>query len=587
MKEFINKILANYTILLILAFALLLRTIFLNEVPVGLSNDELSFIINAKSISLTGKDILGSWQPWSLQPIYNTFPMSELSFLIAIPMISLFKITLFTAKLSYALFGTLLVGILYLITNKLFSKEKAIIVGAVAAISPWGIFFGRTAYDFPLAICFYMLSLAILLYSKGWKILLTFIPIFLAFYSYIGTKIIFLPFSIFTIFFSWYILNNKKYTKYYLILAIACISLFFFFLASINSQNTGQRLSEVLSPSNQTVIDKVNSDRKLSIGSPINSLVINKYTVFAKDFMNKYIGAFSPQYQLITGDSNMHVSLWNHGYFYYIDFIFLLMGFYYLFQKNKKAAILLVGLVLIAPLPAAFSIAQEGYVHRWALVYPLFIIIIGIGISYFISLPRRLLLKKLFIGLVAIAYSALFINFLVIYFLRYPIYNSEGSNFSTRILARYVVFAQLRGKFVYVHSPEPNALYRGYVLYSNSYNKQSAQTVTNNFKNGTYTLNNVKFLKGCPGETEINSDKNIIVMDVVMECKNLKNYQKMQKPIEITYLSDAGAIYAVHKDRVCSNFTLSKYPNNFKFFDLNIENLSTENFCQKYIFNKN
>jgi len=207
-------------IFFILIIAFLLRTIFINEVPLALSNDELTFIINAKSVALTGKDILGTWQPWSLQPIYNTYPMSELSFLIASPLLSLFKVTLFTAKLPYALFSTLLVGILYLITNKLFSKKEALIVGIVAAISPWGIFFGRTAYDFPLAVFFYMLALTILLYSKSWRILLSFIPLFLAFYSYIGTKIIFLPFVIIAAFFSWHILNNKKYINniYFLII---------------------------------------------------------------------------------------------------------------------------------------------------------------------------------------------------------------------------------------------------------------------------------------------------------------------------------------------------------------------------------
>jgi len=386
--KFINKIQSSYALLLILAIALLLRTIFLNEVPVGLSNDELSFIINAKAIALTGKDIFGAWQPWSLQPIYNTYPMSELSFLIASPLLGLFKMTLFTAKLPYALFSALLVGILYLITDKLFNKKKALIVSMIAAISPWGIFFGRTAYDFPIAVCFYMLALTILFYAKGWKILLSFMPLFLAFYSYIGTKIIFIPFVVITIFFSWRILNNKKYTRYYLALITACLLLFIFFLSSLNSQNAGKRLSEIYTPWSQSVAKRVNLERKLSINSPVNSLIVNKYIVFTKDFLNRYMGAFSPQYQFGTGDNNMYVSLWTHGYFYYADFVFLILGLYYLFRNNKKAALLLTGLILISPLPAAISTDQERFVHKWTLIYPIFIIVIGVGISYLISLPK-------------------------------------------------------------------------------------------------------------------------------------------------------------------------------------------------------
>lgn len=581
-----NIISSKYAILLILVVAFLLRTVFLNEVPLGFTNDELTFIVNAKTVALTGRDVSGAWQPWSLQPIYNTYPMSELSFLIASPLLSLLSVSLFTAKLPYALFSTLLVGLLYLITSKFFNKKEALIVGLVAALNPWGIFFGRTAYDFPLAICFYMLALVILLYSKGWKILLSFIPLFLAFYSYIGTKIIFIPFVILAIFFSWYFLNTKKYTKYYLLLITACLLLFIYFVLNLNSENAGDRLSEIYSPSSQSVIDEVNSARKLSINSSINSLIANKYTFFAKNFLNKYLETFSPRYQFVTGDSNIHVTLWEHGYFYYADFIFLLLGFYYLFQKNKKAALLLTGLILIAPLPAAISTDQERFVHKWSLIYPLFVIIIGLGISNFVSLSKQPVIKKILTASVLIIYFALFINFLVIYFLRYPIYNSEGPNFSTRVLARYIVLANTQNKFAFIHSPEPDALYKGYLLYANAYNKISTETVTKNYNGKTYTLNNVEFLNDCPKDQEIDSGNNIVIVNTLLNCSETDKFQNLNNAVEIVQLSDAGTIFNIYNDRVCNNYSLLKYPANFKLSDFNIEKLPTESFCTKYIFDK-
>lgn len=587
MKNIVSKLSSNFGIIIILAIALLLRTIFLNEVPLGLSNDELSFIINAKAISLTGYDVLGAWRPWSLQPIYNTFPMSELSFLIAIPTLSLFKFSLFTAKLPYALFSTMLVGLLYLITNKLFGKKEAIIVAILATINPWGIFLGRTAFDSPIAIFYYMLALVILLYGKGWKILLSFIPLFLAFYSYIGTKIIFVPFALFTIFFSWFILNAKKFTKYYLILVIACISLFAYFLLNLNSGNAGGRLSEIYSPSSPAIAEKVNFARKLSVSSPMINLLVNKYTVFAKNFVDKYIGIFSPQYQFISGDGDMHLSLWEHGYFYVLDFVFLLFGLYYMLAKNKKSAILIIGLALISPLPAAFSSHEGGYAFRGVLMNPTLIIMTGIGIAYFITLPKQLLLKKIFAGAVFTAYAALLVNFLVIYFLRYPIYNSEGSNFSTRILARYAVLANEQNKSVYVHSQEPDALYRGYVLYANVYDKNSAKAISKSFNEKTYALNKVSFSGSCPSKNEIESENNIVVINYSMKCNGLENYPNMKLSVKIEQLSDGGTIFSIYKDAVCSNQSLSRYPSNFKFFDFNVEKLSKDSFCAKYIFEKN
>lgn len=508
--------------------------------------------------------------------------MSELSFLIATPTLSFFNFSLFTAKLPYALFSTLLVGILYLITNRLFGKKEALTVGIVAAINPWGIFLGRTAYDSPIAVCYYMLALAILLHSRGWKILLSFIPLFLAFYSYIGTKIIFIPFAIFTIFFSWFIQNNKKFTRYYFLLTIACILLFSFFLLSLNSGNVGKRLSEIISPSSQTIADEVNFERKLAVNSPIIQLTINKYSVFAKTFVTKYLGIFSPQYQFISGDGDMHLSLWVHGYFYYLDFAFLLMGFYFLFLKNKKAAILLLGLALIAPLPAVFSTKEGGYAFRGVLMNPVFIITIGIGISFFISLPKQLFFKRILIAVVGIAYAALLINFLVIYFLRYPIYNSEGSNFSTRILTKYITLAKKQNKFVFVHSQEPDALYRGYVLYANAYNKDSARTITKNFNDKTYALNNAKFTGSCPDNNEIESANNIIIVNYSMSCNGLKNHQN----VKIEQLSDGGTIFSIYNDPICNGYSLFRYPSNFKFFDFNVEKLPDSTFCKDYIFSK-
>jgi hypothetical protein len=283
----------------------------------------------------------------------------------------------------------------------------------------------------------------------------------------------------------------------------------------------------------------------------------------------------------------MHLTLWEHGYLYYLDLVFLLIGFYYLLQKNKKAALLLTGLLLIAPLPAALSASQGGYAYRGALMYPLFIIIIGLGISYFISLPKELLLKKLLAGLVLIIYIALLINFLVIYFLRYPIYNSEGSNFSTRILSKYIVEAAAKNKFVYVHSQEPDALYRGCVLYANAYDKNSAKTITKNFNRKTYALNNVKFTGDCPSKNEIESDRNIVIINYFMTCNGIQNYQSMGTNVKIEQLSDGGTLFFIYKDRVCNNYSLSRYPDNLNLSDFNIEKLPIDSFCTKFIFNKN
>ena len=110
--------------------------------------------------------------------------------------------------------------------------------------------------------------------------------------------------------------------------------------------------------------------------------------------------------------------------------------------------------------------------------------------------------------------------------------------------------------------------------------------MTENFNSNIYALDGVRFLKGCPDKNVISSD-NTIIINNTMKCDEISSYQVMKKPVEISQLSDAGTIYSIYKDRVCSIYSLSKYPDNFKFFDFNIENLPINSFCTKYIFNKN
>src|ERR1035437_3197730 len=226
---------------IIIFFATITRTVFLNEAPIGLNHDEVTFVANSKAIALTGKDLSGTWSPLSLTPISYGFPMSELSFLVVSPLMGVLASSPFAGRLPYALYSIGLVIVLYFIARKLFGEKEAIVVGLVAAFNPWGIMFGRTAFDAPLGAFFYMLAFLFLLYLKKWRILLTFIPLFIAFYSYIGTKLILIPFTIGISYFAW-IVNNKQYKKYYFLLCAACVVLTCLFLLSFKTNNTGVRI---------------------------------------------------------------------------------------------------------------------------------------------------------------------------------------------------------------------------------------------------------------------------------------------------------------------------------------------------------
>ena len=99
-------------LIIILTTALFLRIFWLNIIPAGITNDELHFVLNAKSVFLNFSNLANNWNPLSLKTIPHE-SSSELSFLLLSPLIGPLPLNLFTSRLTGAILGTLTVFILY------------------------------------------------------------------------------------------------------------------------------------------------------------------------------------------------------------------------------------------------------------------------------------------------------------------------------------------------------------------------------------------------------------------------------------------------------------------------------------------
>ncbi len=565
----------------IILVSLLFRLLFLDRIPTGINNDELSFIIHAKAVFLTGKDISGIWSPFSLSPVTGESPKSEIPYLIMAPFIGLLPFSLLLSKLPYVLISTLLVVLLYLITSKIINRQAAFFVGLVGALNPWSIFFGRTAYEAPLAIFFYLLAFYILIIARSWKILFAFIPLFIGFYSYMGTKIIFIPYVFFIIFYAWYVLNQKKYLKQYALLFLVCLSLFTYFLFSVQHQSTKARLSELSTPTNPAYATLVNEERRLSIQTPLTNLFSNKFVAFGKDSIDKYLRVFSTQFLFSDGVDRSSFSLWYHGYFYYLDFFFILIGFCILFAKKRPLWLLFSGLILIAPLPSVASNMENGFAAlRSSLLYPLLMILIGLGIWHVLYLSKRKWYIITISSLLIFLYTLQVLNFVNVYFLRYPLYNSEAYRFSLRIVSKYTQFAAENNKKVVVISDTPKGNFYHYLFDTNIYDKNTAEKVKKLIQQNTYEYNNVKFIQ-CPNTLNLPADA-IIINDTSKKCRNY-NPEAFEYYLTIPRLSDGGALFRIVNDTVCNKYTLGRFPHNISFSDFAIENLSEKRFCEKFI----
>lgn len=570
------KIINFLPLVIIVLLALTLRLVLLDKIPIGITDDELDFVLNAKAIFFTGKDLTGSWSPLSLSTPPG-FPMSELSSLVVSPIIGLLPLSLFSARFPYAIISVLLIIILYLIVERLLGKTQAFIVGLVASINPWSIYFGRTAFDAPLATFFYFLGLYILLIARGWKILLAFIPFSLAFYSYIGTKLLLLPFVSLAVFYAWYEINRRKYLKQYLLLSLLCVATFAYFIFSLQHQKVGGRLGDLASPNHPSISQQVDMERRLSMDTPLRTLLSNKPLVFVKDSINRYLGASSTNFLFLYGEGQARFSVWYHGPFYYFDAIFLLLGLCVIFVKNKKLFFLLLTLLLIAPLPSVASTVGVSYATRSSLMFPILTIFIGAGIWYVLSL-RKSKIYKYSLSLILIAlYSLLLLNFLNIYLFRNPIYNSEAFAFSARIVSRYVTLAEQNGQQVLVIPRTSSSLLKQHIFYTDSYNRHNVQTIARIFRDSMYEYQNFR-VEDCPAQ--VLSESTTVIVLPNSECPILKGYAKK---LTIPQLSDAGEIYRIYNDKVCTKYKLQRYPHNESLSDFEVEKLPEDRFCQKFI----
>lgn len=571
-----------FSLVVIVALALFLRIIWLDKVPIGISDDELDYVFNAKAVFLTGKDITGTWNPLLLTTPPLETPKGETPYLIVAPLIGPLPFSLFNARLPYAFFNTIFVVVLYLLAYRLFGKTPAIITGFVAAINPYMIYFGRTAFDAPLASLFFFFGLLILIVSRGWKILFAFLPFFLGFYSYIGTKLIFIPFTIICIFFSWFVINEKKYTKQYIVLAFLMVSIFVYYILSsmvFQTNKSSTRLSELATPFSSSVIQTVDEQRKLSVVNPAQELFTNKITVFTRQALEKYFGVFSTQFLFLYGDGRSTFSVWQHGMFYYLDLLFILIGLYALYKKNKQILFLLAAILFIAPLPSVASSVGTTYPIRSTLLFPALILLIGCGISHVISSVKFFSSKFLPI-IITLLYIMLLSNFLYIYFFRNPVYNSEGFNFSARVLSRYIDLAKHEGQNVTIIADSTgiaSSPSKQHLFYTNSYNRESAQEITYFLRNKVSKYGNLT-ITNCPEKFP----NNTIITIYDSQCMNLG---KNPNRLSIAQLSDGGEIYKIFNDRVCNEYKLGRYPTGVKLHDFEVEKLSKSEFCLKFITN--
>ncbi|MGA2911673.1 MAG: glycosyltransferase family 39 protein [Candidatus Levyibacteriota bacterium] len=564
-------------VLLIVVLAAVLRFLWLDKIPVGIGGDELTYVFNAKAIFLTGSDISGTWNPLSAfifhYPAYTT-PQAELPYFLLTPIVGFLQFSLFNARVTFAFLSVVTVLFVYLIAKEFFGSRVGVIAGLIAAINPWFIYIGRTDYEQVPATLFFLMGIYILLKAKGWKILWSVPILYLAFYSYIATKLIFLPLVAIAILYC-YFTNKKQFLKQYAIVfgfSILIVAVYVFALKQIS----GSRLSEIFTPNAPILSAQVDAVRKITMQTPLANIFENKMTEYLKIIFTKTFDTTSFNYLFLTGDN--FFALIRQGLFYVLDAVFLIFGLAAAYKRKTKLFFLLVSLSLIALLPHVLHTASlENFAPHITLLFPFAIILIAVGIDETLGFFKN---KWAFYGvsaLIILLYLLLFLNFVNIYFFQFSL--QGGFDFPTRLLSKYVALASEDKQRITIYTPAVPDVFKKYIFYTNSYNQNTLAKVKAIYKDKEFVFGNVQFL-GCNNTIDPTKLKGTIIYD--FNCGALpKNYQR----VVIPRLSDGGQSYDIFNDKLCQNFSLKGYPTDLQISDFSIETQTAQKFCETFITN--
>jgi 4-amino-4-deoxy-L-arabinose transferase-like glycosyltransferase len=534
------------TLVLILLFSLFIRLIWLSSFPTGITNDELHFVLNAKSIILNFSNLANNWNPLSLKTIPGE-TSSELSFLLLSPIVGWLPLNLFTARLPGAIFGTLTVLVLYLLVKKITNPAIAVFVSFLAAINPWFVYFSRTAFDAPLAVFFILLSIYLLISDK--KILLITFSVIFAFYSYIGTKILIFPFIFITSAFI-YFTGNHQALKKLILINVFTLALSLNYGFTLLNHESGNRTGEIISFSDPKIVLDVNQGRQFSQSPGIFKLIFNNKILTTANFsFSKLLNSFSPNLLFLKGDETFTGSLWKQGYFYSIEFFTIILGLVFLFLKYRPVFWLLVSLLILSPLPE--TIRKDiipAYALHAAFQYPLLTILSGTGLYYLFSLKN-----KYFKYLLVLIILFNFLRFFNLYFFEYPYYASDSFSLKNRVLSYYLL-NEIKNNPITVLCKEPDALFKNYIFYTDSLRKNTFNNISSAYSNRSENRFTYDHLTLTSNEKDL---ENLVPGSVVIIEEGINASFNSTSKLIFSNLDRSLTLFSIYNGQTCSKITPS------------------------------
>lgn len=555
------------------------RLLWLDLLPISMAHDELNYILNSKSQYQTGQNI-----PWTAAALFSwgeknfDVVISEIPSLITAPWVGPNPLSLFNARLPYAVMAILSVLLVYLITRVILNEGVGRIAGVFMALNPWNIHLGRTALELSPTVFFLLLGTYLMLRYHSWKMLFSLLAFTLGFLCYLGAKTLFLPVIFVLIVYKY--LTSQKGSKipYLTYLTLALLVTFLYFI-TLNYQPAGTRKTELAIFDQSWTTGLVDNERKQAIPNQFLDLFSNKATVLIKRLSDAYIESFSSTSLFTRGETVSIYSTWEYGQLHHLDFLLIMVGLVTLFAYHRSAFFLIISLIAVAPTISAIDIVQKTYAVRSFVMFPFLVISSAAG---FYHLKNRLRFGSVLAVFIGSLYLVSALYFLHLYFFRFPIYSAERWFFSERLAASYARLGQDHPNIqkIYIVTQEsPKWVFEEYLFYSGAYNNpEDVQKINKQMQVRNFSDRKVKFLNSCPTNLRLDQG-DVLIIDRRIDCGEEESGNH-----GIVDLKDAGTVMIILNDKLCEDMpNLARYSRVRGLKDLEIEKQSTQTFCRNWI----
>src|SRR3989344_5409809 len=528
--------------LALLVFGVVIRFMWLDKAPPGLSHDEVDPIHTARTYIQFGTDSTGTHFPASLITSQVNSGDDTLLSLFYAPFYRFFPLSMFTLKLQAVAINLLTALSLFILIYRISHRRHlACIYLLVFLFSPWSVLFSRSLTQAPLALLLITLSFNMFIRFTAISTVISSLLLFTGFFTYFGAKPLSVILSIGFPFLTYFIRSNKfklsQAVTYFTVFTV-CVGIYLFLSLQLPTSTFFHRQSEARPIDPSSFARSVDELRRVSIDSPVAPIFSNKPLLLLTSFVQKYYTFFSPEILYFSGDVDPNFRFLDHGVSYLIDAPLFIFGLP--LSLSSPVGFLAIFMLLVGPVGTIVNTSSLGYLFRGFLFYPGYLLVISLGLY---SLQRKFGVLGLITS--SVCYLLLVVNFLYFYFFRLPVSQSESYFLGDRVVANYVLRLPSN---VTIIAHQPFSLAQEISIFGSIQAGLPAQQLS---RAVPLTLHNAEITNVCPSAPVTQA----LIVQSGFDCQLPSGL----KQVVIQNQKDAGSLWTIYFDPLCQDYTLSAW----------------------------